>query len=42
VRLHGRDTGTGLADDPRWQSAVAAAQELIERPVLRLEGERQA
>ena len=42
VRLHGREAGEGvLAADPRWQVAVAAARELVERPALRLEGERQ-
>jgi beta-N-acetylhexosaminidase len=43
VRLHGREAGPpALASDPRWQSAVAAARELVERPELRLEGEQQA
>lgn len=43
VRLHGRDAGsTLLADDARWQTAVAAAGELTDRPVLELEGERPA
>lgn len=43
VRLHGRETGAGpLAQDPRWQTAVAAACDCVERPVLRLEGGRQA
>jgi beta-N-acetylhexosaminidase len=41
VRLHGREpTDAPLASDPRWQSAVAAAHELTERPALRLEGDR--
>jgi beta-N-acetylhexosaminidase len=41
VRLHGRDAGeAALASDPRWQSAVAAARELVERPALQLEGDR--
>lgn len=41
VRLHGRDASTvALASLPRWQSAVAAARELTERPALRLEGDR--
>jgi len=43
VRLHGRDAGdSGLISDPRWQSAVAAAREVVERPALQLEGERPA
>jgi beta-N-acetylhexosaminidase len=43
VRLHGRDVGTGpLAQDARWQAAVVAARDCVERPVLRLEGGRQA
>jgi beta-N-acetylhexosaminidase len=43
VRLHGRDgTQAPLAGDPRWQGAVAAARELVERPALTLEGERPA
>jgi beta-N-acetylhexosaminidase len=43
VRLHGRDAGeVAHAADPRWQSAVAAARELVERPALRLESERPA
>ena len=43
VRLHGRDAGPApLAADARWQSAVAAARELAERPALQLEGDRQA
>lgn len=41
VRLHGRDAPTGaLAALPRWQSAVAAARELIERPALQLESDK--
>lgn len=41
VRLHGRDGATAaLAGSPRWQSAVASARELIDRPALRLEGDR--
>lgn len=41
VRLHGRDASTvALASLPRWQSAVAAARELTERPALRLEGDK--
>jgi beta-N-acetylhexosaminidase len=41
VRLHGREPGAlSLAANPRWQSAVAAARELTERPVLELDGER--
>ena len=41
VRLHGRDTATGpLAALPRWQSAVAAARELMDRPALQLEGDK--
>ncbi len=43
VRLHGREPGEpALAADPRWQSAVAAAREITERPALQLEGERPA
>jgi beta-N-acetylhexosaminidase len=43
VRLHGRDgVQASLASDPRWQAAVAAASELVERPALTLEGERPA
>jgi len=43
VRLHGRDAGTTpLAADPRWQTAVAAARELTDRPALELDGERPA
>jgi beta-N-acetylhexosaminidase len=43
VRLHGRDGATStLSTDPRWQSAVAAARELTERPALQLEGEKPA
>jgi beta-N-acetylhexosaminidase len=41
VRLHGRDAPTQpLAAQPRWQSAVASARELIERPALQLEGDK--
>jgi beta-N-acetylhexosaminidase len=40
VRLHGREPAPApLASDPRWQSAVAAARELVERPALQLEGD---
>jgi beta-N-acetylhexosaminidase len=40
VRLHGREPESpSLAASPRWQSAVAASRELVERPALRLEGE---
>lgn len=43
ARLHGREVGGAmLAGNPRWQAAVAAAQECLERPALRLEGERNA
>ena len=43
VRLHGREAGeSSLAADPRWQSAVAAAREITDRPALQLEGERPA
>ncbi len=43
ARLHGRDAlGEALRSDPRWQAAVAAAQECVDRPALRLEGERLA
>ncbi len=43
VRLHGRDAGeASLADDPRWQTAVAAAREITDRPALQLEPERPA
>jgi len=43
VRLHGRDMGsTRLVADPRWQTAVAAARELADRPALELDGERPA
>ena len=43
VRLHGREAGsTSLSADPRWQTAVAAARELTDRPALELEGERPA
>jgi beta-N-acetylhexosaminidase len=43
VRLHGRDADTqGLASNPRWQTAVAAARELTDPPPLELEGERPA
>jgi beta-N-acetylhexosaminidase len=41
VRLHGRDgTHAGLTQDPRWQAAVAAARDCVERPALRLDGSR--
>jgi beta-N-acetylhexosaminidase len=41
VRLHGREETTeSLASLPRWQSAVAAARELTERPALQLAGDR--
>ncbi|MGH8222678.1 MAG: beta-N-acetylhexosaminidase [Woeseiaceae bacterium] len=41
VRLHGREVADPmLASDPRWQTAVAAAQACVERPALQLEGER--
>ena len=41
VRLHGRDAVKDpLAALPRWQSAVTAARELIERPALQLEGDK--
>jgi beta-N-acetylhexosaminidase len=43
VRLHGRDADTqALASNPRWQTAVAAARELMEPPPLELDGERPA
>jgi len=43
VRLHGRDADPqSLAANPRWQSAVAAARELTDRPPLELDGERPA
>lgn len=43
VRLHGRDAGgSSFAGDPRWQSAVAAAREITDRPALQLEGDRPA
>jgi len=43
VRLHGREPGEpALASDPRWQTAIAAAREITERPALQLEGERPA
>ncbi len=41
VRLHGRATGTGtLQSDSRWQTAVAAARDLTERPALQLDADR--
>lgn len=41
VRLHGREAAEApLASLPRWQSAVASARELLERPALQLEGDR--
>jgi beta-N-acetylhexosaminidase len=43
VRLHGREPDQpALAANPRWQSAVAAAREITDRPALQLEGERPA
>lgn len=43
VRLHGRDAApVALARDPRWQAAVSAARECVERPILRLDGGREA
>ncbi|MGQ0429627.1 MAG: beta-N-acetylhexosaminidase [Gammaproteobacteria bacterium] len=42
ARLHGRGAVAALAGDRRWQSAVAAAHDCIERPALRLEGGRPA
>jgi beta-N-acetylhexosaminidase len=43
ARLHGRERGADPLDrDPRWQGAVAAARELVDRPALELEGERPA
>jgi beta-N-acetylhexosaminidase len=40
VRLHGREPApVSLASDARWQSAVAAARELVERPALQLDGD---
>jgi beta-N-acetylhexosaminidase len=43
ARLHGRDgAGVGLQSDPRWQLAVAAARDCVERPALQLESERPA
>jgi beta-N-acetylhexosaminidase len=43
ARLHGRDAAPqALAENPRWQGAVAAARELTDRPVLTLEGDRPA
>jgi beta-N-acetylhexosaminidase len=41
VRLHGRETpAMSLTAEPRWQSAVAAARDLAERPELQLEGDQ--
>jgi beta-N-acetylhexosaminidase len=43
ARLHGRDAAPQpLAENPRWQGAVAAARELTDRPVLTLEGDSPA
>jgi beta-N-acetylhexosaminidase len=43
ARLHGRDVGGPPLDaDPRWQTAVMAARDCVERPALRLEGESPA
>jgi beta-N-acetylhexosaminidase len=43
ARLHGREVGAAPLDsDPRWQQAVAAARDCMERPTLRLEGESPA
>ncbi|MBX3704037.1 MAG: beta-N-acetylhexosaminidase [Steroidobacteraceae bacterium] len=43
ARLHGRDgADRALAQDPRWQAAVAAARDCVERPALHLEGGRPA
>ncbi len=43
ARLHGRDAGGGAGPaDPRRLAAVAAAQDCLERPALRLESERPA
>jgi beta-N-acetylhexosaminidase len=43
VRLHGREADPqALAANPRWQTAVAAARELTDRPPLELDGERSA
>ncbi len=43
VRLHGREVADPmLGSDPRWQTAVAAARECVERPALKLEAERPA
>jgi beta-N-acetylhexosaminidase len=43
VRLHGRDADLSeLRHQPRWQSAVAAAAGLVERPTLELDGESTA
>ena len=33
---------SALAADPRWQAAVTAARDLVERPALKLEGDRLA
>lgn len=41
ARLHGREAdASSLAENPRWQGAVAAARELGERPPLTLDGDR--
>ena len=43
VRLHGREVAESMvASDPRWQAAVAAARDCVDRPALQLEGERPA
>jgi beta-N-acetylhexosaminidase len=43
ARLRGRDAAPeAVAANPRWQAAVAAARELVERPALQLESDRLA
>ncbi|MEX1994632.1 MAG: beta-N-acetylhexosaminidase [Steroidobacteraceae bacterium] len=43
ARLHGREgAGPAPVSDPRWQAAVAAARDCVERPALQLESERPA
>ncbi len=43
VRLHGRDAvERALPSSPRWQAAVAAARDLVDRPALQLDAERPA
>lgn len=43
ARLHGREgSGLPLDTEPRWHAAVASARECVERPALRLEGDRPA